>query len=108
MTEEEIVQIAEFLDKPVGEIRLMHTRPLRNKISLREYPNGECVYFDGMARKCTIYPVRPAQCRTWPFWRSLISSSSTWNSLQRNCPGINQGELVQLEEIEKRASELEL
>lgn len=27
-----------------------------------------CVFFDRVYRKCSIYELRPAQCRTFPFW----------------------------------------
>ncbi|HBN75834.1 MAG TPA: hypothetical protein DD473_08455 [Planctomycetaceae bacterium] len=108
VSEEEIQAIAEYLEKPIGEIRLMHTRPLRGQKSLTEFANGDCTFFDSRARKGTIYPVRPVQCRTWPFWRSHLTDEKTWNDLQQDCPGINKGDLVQLEVIEARAAEREL
>ena len=42
--------------------------------SLVEFPNGDCVFFHGESRTCQVYPVRPRQCRTWPFWNSDLSS----------------------------------
>jgi len=108
VSEEEIRDIAEHLGKPIGEIRLMHTRPLRGKTSLNEFPNGDCTFFNGYTRTCSIYPARPKQCRTWPFWDSNLADENAWNSLKSSCPGINQGDLVPLETIQQRAAEVHI
>ncbi|HWL07132.1 MAG TPA: YkgJ family cysteine cluster protein [Planctomicrobium sp.] len=100
----EIQAIADYLDKPIGEIRLLYTRPARGKISLTEYANGDCVYFDPHQRGCTIYPVRPMQCRTWPFWESNIHSPEDWAATSRACKGCGRGELVSLETIQQRVA----
>lgn len=106
--EDEIAAIAEYLDKPVGEIRLMHSRRVGSRVSLNEYANGDCIYFDGATRGCTIYPVRPKQCQTWPFWNSSLRSEADWKAVQKECPGAGHGDFVPLEEIEIRASQIDL
>lgn len=108
VTDDELQAIADYLGKSVGEMRLLHTRLIRGKLSLREYSNGDCEFFDGAARKCTIYPVRPVQCRTWPFWRSNVSNEAAWRDVQRTCPGAGRGSFVSLEEIERRVAQIEL
>jgi uncharacterized protein len=108
VNEADIQRIAEFLDKPVGEIRLLRTRPARGRISLNEYTNGDCTFFEPATRRCTIYPVRPLQCRTWPFWRSNLADEAAWRQAERACPGAGCGVLVPLEEIERRASDQNL
>ncbi len=106
--EENLDKIAEHLDKPIGEIRLMHTRFLRGKISLTEFPNGDCTFFDGQTRGCKIYPVRPPQCKTWPFWKSNVADEQAWQQTVKECPGAGTGDLIQLEEIERRISVIDL
>lgn len=106
--DEEIRAIAEYLDKPVGEIRLFHTKPVRNKVSLTEFANGDCTFFDGATRGCKIYPVRPKQCRTWPFWNSNLSSRQAWEDTQRECPGAGQGNFVSFDEIQIRADVIDI
>ena len=108
MTEQEIEAIARHLDKPVGEIRLMHTRPARGETSLVDYANGDCTFFDPETRRCRIYAVRPVQCRTWPFWRSNLESAETWARTQTKCPGAGYGDFIPLETIEELASRVEL
>lgn len=106
--EDEIAAIAELLDKPIGEIRLMHTRRVGSRVSLNEYANGDCIYFDGESRGCSIYSARPKQCRTWPFWNSNLGSEADWQSIQKDCPGAGQGDFVALEEIEIRRSQVDV
>jgi uncharacterized protein len=74
--------------------------------SLREKqtPHGlDCVFLDrdtipGKA-VCGIYEDRPAQCRTWPFWKSVIKTSHSWAVAARHCPGINTGPLTPPQQI---------
>ncbi len=77
-SEEELLEIAEYLGKPIGEIRLFHTRIVRGRVSLTEFDNGDCTFFDPKGRKCTVYRARPVQCRTWPFWNSHLESPAAW------------------------------
>jgi Fe-S-cluster containining protein len=106
--DDEIRAIADHLDKPVGEIRLMHTRSVRGKVSLTEFANGNCTFFDPHGRGCTVYPARPKQCRTWPFWNSNLSSEQAWNSIKPECPGAGHGDFVSLEDIEIRRSVIDM
>ena len=39
---------------------------------------GSCIFLDP-AGQCTIYDARPVQCRTYPFWPSLLDSLEDWN-----------------------------
>jgi Fe-S-cluster containining protein len=104
----DIEQIAEYLDKPVGEIRLFHTRPVRGRVSLTEFQNGDCTFFDPVGRKCKVYPVRPGQCRTWPFWKSNIDSKQKWDEVCESCPGAGTGQFFSLEEVEERAARVDI
>lgn len=103
--ESDIERIAEYLDKPIGEIRLLRTRPAKGRISLNEYANGDCTFFDPATRRCGIYPVRPAQCRTWPFWQSNLTDEAAWVRAGRTCPGAGTGDLIPLEQIERLAAD---
>mgnify|MGYP002622917592 FL=1 len=108
VNDEEIEAIARHLDKPVGEIRLMHTRPARGLTSLTEFANGDCTFFDPQSRRCRIYEVRPRQCRTWPFWTSNIESPQAWERTAAVCPGAGQGDFVPWEQVQALAAQVEL
>jgi Fe-S-cluster containining protein len=65
--------------------------------SLREKSNFDCIFWkDG----CTVYDARPLQCRTFPFWDTVVSSPESWEAAGLSCPGINTGELHTGKEIE--------
>ena len=42
-------------------------------------------------RGCSIYRVRPLQCRTWPFWDGNLSKKEMWALASIKCPGMNRG-----------------
>jgi Fe-S-cluster containining protein len=52
-------------------------------------------------KRCVIYPVRPNQCRTWPFWGSNLTSLNAWNEAVKKCGGVNRGRYYSFEEIER-------
>ncbi len=54
---------------------------------------GRCVFL-GADGGCRIYPVRPLQCRTYPFWPEVLASRQAWQREARRCEGINRGRAV--------------
>ena len=104
----EIKAIAEYRGVTVGEVRYQDSKIIGDQVSLREHANGDCVYLDPKTRGCTIYPVRPIQCRTWPFWNSNLESPEAWESVCEVCPGAGQGTFVPLEKIQQLAAEREV
>ena len=85
-----------------------YTRKVGARRSLIEFSNGDCVFFDNEARGCTVYDLRPQQCRTWPFWPLNLQSPEEWDDVADGCPGCNNGRLYTLEEIEERAGVLDV
>lgn len=61
--------------------------------------NGEydCVFLrenkEGQ-RGCSIYDVRPQQCRTWPFWPENLKTPKHWQRAAVRCPGMGAGGLT--------------
>lgn len=102
ISDEEIVALARHLSMPVEECKAMYTRQIdETRRSLREYSDGDCVFYK-KDRGCTIYPVRPQQCRTWPFWDSCLETKEAWDRTCDGCPGAGQGQSFSLDEIEAR------
>lgn len=104
VTEEEIERIAGF----IGRKRLgrEHLRRVGEQFSLTEdRGSGDCCFLkrlpDGK-RVCGVYPVRPLQCRTWPFWDDNLETRSAWAEAARGCPGMNKGPRYSLVQIEIR------
>src|SRR5262245_37194775 len=101
VNDEELAAISEFRQESLEETSGLYTRQVGRRVSLREKANGDCVFYD-RARGCTIYPVRPRQCRTWPFWESNLVTPQAWQNTCEVCPGAGQGELISSEEISRR------
>lgn len=94
---EEIEALAGFLGLSIDKFGERYLRKVSGRYCLVEKPGGDCVFFDG---GCTVYPARPTQCRTFPFWRSHLKSQRAWDEVAGECPGIGQGKLYRVEEIE--------
>jgi len=107
VNDKEIAAIAEYRCESVEETTKRHTRPVNNGRSLREKANGDCVFYDKEVG-CTVYPVRPRQCRTWPFWESNVVTPETWRRTCEICPGSGKGELISAEEITRRVKVIRL
>jgi len=91
----------------VTEVKQLYTRKVGDQRTLREQANGDCVFYDRQ-RGCTVYPVRPRQCRTWPFWESNLATPEDWERTESICPGSGQGELIPVEEITRRMKVIRL
>ena len=100
VTPEEVTELAVLQNVEEEEFRAKYTRRIGARISLVEFPNGDCVFFDSVKRSCSVYSVRPSQCQTWPFWDSNLESPETWKQTCKECPGSGQGPVVTLEQIE--------
>jgi Fe-S-cluster containining protein len=67
----------------------------KEQLSLVEKANFDCVFWD---EGCEVYDCRPLQCRSFPFWESIMLSETVWNGL--DCPGKDRGTLYGPDEIE--------
>lgn len=82
------------------EFEDQYVRRIGIRKSLREFPNGDCVFFDTESRRCSVYQARPRQCRSWPFWDSNLRDPAAWEDTCRICPGSGRGKLYSIETIE--------
>lgn len=67
---------------------------------LRLEKDGRCPFLHASGR-CRIYAVRPAQCRTYPWWPELLQRRAAWNAEARRCEGMNRGPVVTAAAIER-------
>jgi Fe-S-cluster containining protein len=104
VTEPEIKFIADYLKITEDSLCRNYLRQMGLRFSIREQPaNKDCIFLQktGTGKQCAIYPVRPNQCRKWPFWPENLYSPDSWNEAARRCPGINRGRFYSCDEIEK-------
>ena len=81
LTQEEITEIARFLDMSEEDFIQTHTRlnTSRSGLALMDQANGACIFLDGDL--CRIQPVKPQQCRDFP---------NLWNfpGFEKSCQSI--------------------
>ena len=65
----EATAIAGFLGLPVRQAIRTLMYPWEDGYSIREDDDGRCLFYD---EGCRIYPVRPRQCRTFPFYPQTL------------------------------------
>lgn len=100
LSEEEAGKIAEFLGLTEIEFleKFVEVPENENTFHLKSHPNGDCIFLAD--DRCSIYPARPLQCRTFPFWPENLKSRYRWQITATVCPGINRGRLYGKAEIE--------
>lgn len=99
VTAQEIERLARFKGQSVARFTREHVRRVGKRLSLIERRNGDCVLLkDG---KCTVYPVKPTPCSTFPFWDGPLASPQAWQETAARCEGIGQGARYSREEIER-------
>ena len=114
ISEEEVLRLAEFLKLSPRQVLAKYCRKVGPRWSLKERRTSEglydCIFLteqppSGQAgrelepgepvplrrRGCSIYPARPLQCRTWPFWDTNLSARQNWEASARRCPGMGRG-----------------
>ena len=99
--DDDLAAIAVQRGETLEEVKALYTRWTNRGRTLREKSNGDCVFYD-QNQGCTVYTVRPPQCRTWPFWDSNVATPEAWQRTCEVCPGSGQGELISAEEITLR------
>lgn len=104
VTRPEIERIAAYLQLTPERLRNGFLRRVGTRTTIIEHSlTKDCIFLRSVngTRQCAIYPVRPTQCRTWPFWAENLSSPDAWNRAALRCPGINRGRLYPCEEIDR-------
>jgi Fe-S-cluster containining protein len=109
LSEEEAIQMAKHLGISEKEFLKKYTRLVSGKLALLEKRKDaetyDCIFLKD--KQCMIYPVRPKQCQTFPWWPENLSSKEAWEGLSSYCEGINhnQAPLISLKEIQKELGE---
>ena len=93
------ITIQEFVTKYVDVINseykvldknLNHTKKkvfLNSMVLKQDEQDGSCVFLDSKTNFCTIYDVRPYQCRSWPLWFPLMTNEKELKEAKEKCPG---------------------
>jgi Fe-S-cluster containining protein len=98
VTSEEAEAIMEFLNIPRKEFMKSYCSRLEGSMIIK-FQNDVCPFLENDS--CSIYKVRPVQCRAWPFWEENLDEWIWFEEVAAICPGANRGKRYPAGEIEK-------
>ena len=101
----DVLRIAEHLDLSPADFVRDYCQTEDDWVTLRM--DAPACPFLQPDNRCAIYPVRPKQCATWPFWEENLTEATWKGSVKECCPGIGKGPLTPAKEIERIARETE-
>ncbi|MBI4889758.1 MAG: YkgJ family cysteine cluster protein [Acidobacteria bacterium] len=104
LSEKDLKQAARFVGMSAAAFERKYVYRTRHLLRFRKPRHRQCPFLT--ASGCDIHPAKPTQCRLFPFWPELIESRSEWQKTGRMCPGIGQGELIQIGTAHETASEM--
>ena len=105
LTEEDLTNAAAHVGLSAAVFEERYVYRTRHTLRLRK-PGGKAqCHFLGEGG-CSIHPVKPAQCRVFPFWPELVESRREWTNTGKWCPGIGKGPLIQITAAMETASEM--
>ena len=104
LTEEDIVRAAHFLRLSAVEFERKFVYRTTNLRRLRAPRDAQCGFL--RADGCSIHPVKPTQCRLFPFWPELVDDEKEWAKTGEWCPGIGKGDLIQIETAHEFTTEM--
>jgi Fe-S-cluster containining protein len=97
-------RIAAFLGMSSAEFERRYVYRTARRARLKVPREVQCHFLrDG---GCSIHPVKPVQCRIFPFWPELVESRREWKKTARYCPGMGKGRLVNIETAKEQAAEM--
>lgn len=105
LAERDVTAIADHLGLSRARFLERYCQEVEGWVTLR-MDAPACPFLQADAR-CGIYPVRPKQCATWPFWEENLEKEAWEGSVRDCCPGLDQGPLHSAEEVERIARETE-
>jgi Fe-S-cluster containining protein len=93
--------IRAYLDLSPSWFRRRYLRRLQDgELVASWHSDGRCVFLDSSGA-CIVYPVRPLQCRAYPFWPEIACRHSDWRRESRRCEGIDRGAEVPVTRIRR-------
>lgn len=104
MTERDLKRIARYLHMSPRRFEGQYVYRTAHRLRLRKPRHSQCHFLtdDG----CAVHPVKPTQCRLFPFWPELVGDADCWREAAAGCPGIGTGPLVQIGTANEIAHEM--
>ena len=90
--------IASYLSISTKQFTQRYVARTKNKFHFKQI-RPHCYFLK--SNRCSIYEVRPLQCRAWPFWPENMKEKIWKQKIKRYCLGIGKGKLYSAYEIDK-------
>ncbi|TXD35724.1 YkgJ family cysteine cluster protein [Lujinxingia vulgaris] len=87
----EVFLAASFLGVPPDELTEAYMHPRGSGWVIAVDEGSPCPFLG--KRGCEIHPVKPSQCRTYPFWPEILDEPGAWQAEATWCEGIGRGPL---------------
>jgi len=83
---DEAVALARHLALDLNDFGRRYLRRVGKDLALLDGAGDDCVFLRD--KQCLVYELRPAQCRSFPWWPSLLESEQSWREAALQCEGI--------------------
>lgn len=90
-------RMAASLHVSTREFHNAYAETTQGRLHLRD-PHKDCIFLQN--NNCSMYDIRPRQCRTWPFWPENMKKFVWETQVAPFCPSVGKGKLYSAQEIE--------
>jgi Fe-S-cluster containining protein len=94
ITENDLRRMAEYVGLSAQAFETQYVVRFKQLLRLRKPRRSQCHFLTEQG--CSVHPVKPVQCRLYPFWPELVEERANWEAERKMCPGIGKGELIQI------------
>lgn len=106
LADREVAALARLLGLSEREFERKYTLIDEDGWTQLAIANGRCVFLEPNGG-CGVYTARPAQCRTFPFWRDFVEDGEWTAEVREICEGIGRGRLYSRDEAQLLMIEME-
>jgi Fe-S-cluster containining protein len=99
LNDEESRDLAEHLGLRRREFERRYTFVDEDGWRQLRFEDERCVFLTDDGR-CSVYPARPTQCRTFPFWPEMIRDGRWTPAARELCEGVGKGPVYTREEAD--------
>ncbi len=92
-------RLAALLAIPTGSFTRRYCVKAGGFFHLRDR-GRDCIFL--VNRRCAVYPARPGQCATWPFWPENLADGAWVPAVRRDCPGTRHGRRLSAAAVAQR------
>jgi Fe-S-cluster containining protein len=104
LTEDDIPRLAAYLGMTVPAFEQRYVYRTKNQRRLRVPRHAQCEFLHEGG--CSVHPAKPLQCRSFPYWPELVGNKKNWKKTAAWCPGIDKGDLVNIQVARDIAEEM--